>query len=263
MFAAVPAAWLLIFGLAADTAPDARAADRSRDCGAAFAAASVPGVSSDSLVSAVRIATADAGGTARVRVEGAYGAVRVAGRPGLGQVRATATVCTNVARFLPSLQLAAERRGADVVVTPRRPSGSAVAMAPVGFWMVLTVEVPAELPVEVETVGDLDARGVAGLRADARSGQVHVADVAGDVWLRHRAGDVAIEDVGGRVALDGDGVGDLTVARVRRDVRVRHQRAGVVRVDRVGGDFVIERAGHIDVHTNLVAGRVVVPEATR
>lgn len=266
MLAVVPAAWLLTLGLAADTTPDPRATpERAPDCGAGFTAvmATVPGAHPDTVASAVRTAALDAAGATRVRVEGAYGAVRVEGRPGLRAVRATAAVCTNVARFLPGLQVAAERRGGDAVVVARRPSGGEVAMAPVGFWMALTVEVPAGLPVEVETVGDLEVRGVAGLRADVRSGRVRVADVSGDVWLRHHAGDVTLEDVRGGVTLEGEGVGDLTVARVGRDVRVRRQRAGTVRVDRVGGDFVVERAGRIDVHTNLVSGRVVVPEATR
>lgn len=195
-----------------------------------------------------------------VRIEGAFGALRVEGAQSFHEVHAVGTMCTTRARFLQDLQVTVARRDSELVVVVHRPPKHSYVSERVAFGMALVVEVPNALPVVVDNmVGRLRVGGVAGLQADVASGSVTIDSVAGDVRLHHQVGPVDVQDIEGTVSLEDQGVGDIILEHVKGDVFVRNHRSGTIRVDDVKGAFVLGEHGQGSLEIHGVQGKVDVP----
>lgn len=177
----------------------------------------------------------DASGLRLLALTAGAGGLDVRGRPGLDQVRVRGEACASDAELLEEIRLEGRRDGDRAVVRVELPepgSGEDAAMN-------LTVELPASMAVEIEDgSGASTIRGVGGATVHDGSGSLEVSDVAGSVRIDDGSGSLTIRGVKGTVTIS-DGSGGISVAGV-------------------GGDFVLEDDGSGDVHTDGIAGELIV-----
>lgn len=232
---------------------------------------------------AERSAALSVGAADRLRIEAGSGELRVEGRAGLAEVRATGAACASSEAWLEELTITLERDGDEVVLSAHYPdrsgrrgwSGDQVARID------LVVEIPLGQRVDIEdSSGSLEVRGSGALRLGDSSGSitlagidgpVSVADGSGDVSIRDVAGEVEIRDGSGGIDLIGvegsvsirDGSGSIEVAEVGGDVVVEADGSGSIEVDDVAGDFTVDRDGSGGIRHSRVEGRVDVPRRER
>lgn len=179
----------------------------------------------------------------RLAIDAGAGELRVEGRDGLEEIRATAELCASVEEWLDDMQLRATESGGELTLTTRYPDRSGWAGRDNTARIDLTVLVPRGLAVEIEDssgeievsgTGDLDiedssgsilVRGIAGhLRIDDSSGEVEVEEVAGDVEVADGSGSITVRSVAGDLAVD-DGSGSITYSDVAGSVEIpEHKR---------------------------------------
>lgn len=94
--------------------------------------------------------------------------------------------------------------------------------------------------------GDLDVRGVSGVDASSRSGDVSLKDIDGDVKLEVTSGDVSIDQMTGRLDLDAIS-GDLETTGVR---------GGPVTAKITSGDLSIVLEEPTDVTAEATSGDI-------
>ncbi len=231
----------------------------------------------DCRYEAPRQATVDAQGAERVTIHAEAGSLEVLGTKGTKgtEVKVEGRACAGSESRLEQVRLEADRHGSTVRVAARIPeSGSWTEAAALH----LVVEVPSELPVEVEdSSGSLKIVGVHSLRLEDGSGDVEIEDVAGDVSVKDGSGSIDIEGVQGNVRLeDGsggidlrdvtgdvevvdDGSGGIEASAIKGSVRVRRDGSGDISVHQVGGDFVVEKDGSGSIDHEGVEGQVRIP----
>jgi hypothetical protein len=180
-----------------------------------------------------------AAGITRVVVVGRAGSLRVEGRPGAAEVRASGTACTSSRDVLDGVQLTANRSGSELRVTAVIPPDIMFSRASLDF----TVTVPQEIAtVSVDdTSGSLEIRDLRGnLEVVDTSGEMTIDHVAGDVRITDSSGSITVEHAGS-VTIVSDGSGSVDVSDVSGDFRVGHKGSGRISYDHVRGQVDIPR----------------------
>ncbi|RLB58352.1 MAG: hypothetical protein DRI34_05100 [Deltaproteobacteria bacterium] len=113
----------------------------------------------------------------------------------------------------------------------------------------LTIKMPAGLPVEVKTAsGDITVSGLqARLRAGTASGDVSVTNCGGPVSVRGVSGDIVLDGISG----------DVTVSLVSGTVRARKLHSPLLEVQTVSGGIDVDATGLERVRTRAVSGDTV------
>jgi hypothetical protein len=225
---------------------------------------------------AERTATVPAARADLLRLAARAGSLRVEGRPGLSEVRVRGEACASSESYLEAIQLVTERSGGEVRVEVQMPEMRGIGR--MYSRLDLVVEVPQGLALDVtDSSGEAEFRGVATLRLEDSSGEIEVADVAGDVQiddssgeirvrgvrgdlrLRDSSGGIEVSGVQGAVLVERDGSGEIRIADVGRDVRIERDSSGSIEVWDVRGDFVVERDGSGRIRHRDVGGSVSIP----
>lgn len=228
-------------------------------------------------VTAPRSAVVNAGGARLVKVEARAGSLRIEGRKGITEIRATGTARASHRQILDEIKLSATREGDRVLVIVDIPdrlgwSDNRYAM------LDLVIEVPDDLPLDIEdSSGEIQIRGVGGvdlkdssgeidienisgsLRIEDSSGRIGVRDVRGNVSLRDGSGEIEVRGVKGSVEVEVDGSGSIDVSDVTDNVRVGSDGSGSIEVRDVGGDFSVGRDGSGGIGYRNVKGTVRIP----
>ena len=235
-------------------------------------------------VTAQRAGQANAAGARTARIEARAGSLRITGRDGLTEVRASGTARASSRSLLEQIRLTVERRGevAYVVVETPELRGSWSDDDDEHASLDLVVEVPKALALDVEDrSGELEIRGVGPLdlvdnsgdatiegvggrlRVRDGSGELRIRDVRGDVTLEDGSGGIHLNTIRGSVTVERDGSGELEADDVTGSIRIDSKGSGSVDVAHVGGDFVVSRKGTGSIEHRDVKGRVDVPERDR
>ncbi len=207
-------------------------------------------------VTASRYVTIDAGSATRVRVRTRAGSLRIEGRPGLDQVRASGTAYAGSVSDLDRVTISATRVGTDLVIETDTGAGWRDGWGRLD----LLLEVPDSLPLEVDDgSGGIEIYDVAAVELRDGSGGIDIDRVAGDVRVVDGSGGIDIRAVRGTVVIEDDGSGSIEITDVGQDVIVENDGSGGITVAEVGGDFVVDRDGSGGVRHRGVRGRVDVP----
>ena len=213
---------------------------------------SLDGFSRSCDVTASRAATLDVGDATRVRVRARAGSLRIEGRPGLGEVRASGTACAGSVDDLERVTLTATRVGTELVIETDTPGRTG--------RLDLVVEIPDSLPLEVrDGSGSVGIYGVASVALRDGSGSIDIDRVAGDVRVVDGSGSIDITAVRGTVVIEDDGSGSIDITDVGRDVIIEEDGSGSIAVAEVGGGFIVKRDGSGGVRHRSVRGRVDLP----
>lgn len=223
---------------------------------AATLAASPLFASWDCSNSAPRTAALPLAGATRIVVIGRAGTLKVAGRAGATEVRATGTACAASRSELADIQLRATRSGGEIRIEAVIPELSMSLWG--GRSLDFEVSLPATVPVKVvDGSGELTIENTAALDVDDGSGGLTIRHVNGNLSVVDGSGSMTIEDVTGNVRIR-DGSGGIEVHRVSGSVTL-NDGSGSVEVTDVGGDFIVESKGSGHVSYERVRGRVDVP----
>ena len=244
---------------------------------AALLVAAVSVVADDCDYTDPREAVIDAAGATLIAIDAAAGSLRVEGRDGLTEVRASGEACASRKSLLEDIRIETRRTGDTVRIIAEMPTSLRSGNARLD----LVVEVPADIPLDVEdSSGEMKIRHVAALEINDSSGEIVVEDVTGDLRIREdssgeievigvtgnvhieedSSGEIDIRKVGGSVIIDEDSSGEIDVADVEGDVIVHRDSSGSISVRNVGGDFTVDHDGSGDIRHQEVAGRVSIPE---
>jgi hypothetical protein len=241
------------------------------------ALAAVPAAAGPCAHTERRQATLDATGATRLEIDARAGTLRVEGRAGATQVKASGTACAPSAGALEGVRLSATRDGATLRLEAQVPESSLPAGGDASLD--LLVDVPRSLALNVtDTSGPIEIRHVGALTLEDGSGEITVEDVggdlkltdgsgemtltkvAGDAWVRDASGPLTMRDVGGSVTIEEDGSGGIEIAAVGGSVLVESDGSGEIDVRDVGGDFTVEHKGSGAVRHTGVKGRVSLPK---
>lgn len=227
-------------------------------------------------ITAIRSGMVSAEGVTNIRIATGAGWLRIEGRPGSTQIRATGTAHASSEELLNRIRLSITRSGNDVVITTdvpeyAQPIGQAAALD-------LTLEVPMGVPLHVtdasgETIirnvgpltiadntGGLDIEGVMGdLNVRDGSGELQVSAVHGDVHIADGSGSIFISHITGSVTIPTDGSGEIQVADVSGDLTIDSKASGEVAARDVGGNFVVDAKGNGSIEYHGIRGRVSLP----
>jgi hypothetical protein len=208
---------------------------------------SVAGWSCDETAS--RGADLSVGDATSIKVRAGAGSLRIDGRAGLSEVRASGTACAPTEADLARVVVTVERVGTELVVETHTDDTHG--------RLDLVLEVPDTLPLDVrDASGSVRIYDVAGLDLRDGSGSIDIDGVTGDVRVRDGSGRIEIVAVGGSVFVEDDGSGSIDITDVGRDVIVEEDGSGGIDVADVQGDFVVKRGGSGHVRYSGVAGRV-------
>lgn len=229
-----------------------------------------------------REATVSAAGIQSVRIIGRAGTLRVQGRSGLAQVRATGTACASSRQLASAIRIDAKRNGTELLieaVIPEDGSGGSIWPFGIGRYakLDLVVELPGNLPVRVtdgsgeawvrdvaaaqvsDGSGALEITNIRGnLSVSDGSGSLTVRNVTGNVTIKDGSGSIEVSDVGGSVTLT-DGSGSMTIRNVRGSVIVENDGSGSIEVSNVARDFIVENDGSGRIDHQGVRGQVRIP----
>lgn len=210
----------------------------------------------DCTNTAPRSAALPLAGATRVVVIGKAGSLKIAGRAGAGEVRATGTACTSSREELSQIQLRATRRGSEIVIEAEVPD---ITMSMWGERRLdFEVSLPSTVPLKVvDGSGELTIENTAALDVDDGSGSLTIHHVTGNLSVTDGSGSLEIADVTGNVRIH-DGSGSIEVRRVSGSV-VLNDGSGSVDVTDVGGDLIVESKGSGHVTYDRIRGKVDVP----
>jgi hypothetical protein len=223
-----------------------------------------------------RSARVDARGASRIVIRGRAGWLRVEGKEGTTEVVAEGIARAPGEDLLRDVTLTGTREGDVVRIVVSMPD---MKHRDWDEWnsgpsLDLTVNVPANIPVEIEDSsgdvrvvgtaavdvkdgsGDIEMRDIGGaVRIVDGSGEIDVEDVRGDISIQDGSGEIHIRNTTGSVTLE-DSSGSILVRGITGTVHVRRDSSGGIRVVDVGGDLVVERRREKGVSYSGVKGRV-------
>jgi len=210
----------------------------------------------DCTDSAPRSAALPLSGATHVTIVGKAGSLKVVGRAGAAEVRATGTACASSKSELADIQLRATRNGGEIRIEAEIPEMSMSLWG--GRKLDFEVSLPNSVPVKViDGSGELTIENTAALDVDDGSGSLTIRSVNGDLSVHDGSGSMHIFDVRGNVRIH-DGSGSIEVSKVTGSVHL-NDGSGSVDVLDVGGDFIVESKGSGHVSYDRVRGRVDVP----
>ena len=223
---------------------------------ASLAAAPLLASWGDCSNSAPRSAALPLAGATRIVVIGRAGSLKIAGRAGATEVRATGTACASSRGDLADIQLRATRSGGEIRIEAEIPEMT------MSLWgdrrLDFEVSLPSTLPVKVvDGSGELTIENTGPLDVNDGSGGLTIRHVNGNLSVVDGSGSLEIEDVTGSVRIT-DGSGGIEVRRVSGSVTL-NDGSGSVDVTDVGGDFVVASKGSGHVSYERVRGKVDVP----
>ena len=213
----------------------------------------------------------------KLELRAGAGGLKVEGREGLDQVRATARACASDMDYLDELEVTLRREGDDIILTTHYPDLSGLRFGNDVAQIDLVVEIPLGMAVEIEdSSGSMEVSGTGDLRIEDSSGSIDVAGISGAVDIDDSSGSLKVEDVAGDVAIeDGsgsiqvrniqgalhlrDGSGSIEVVDVGQDVVVERDGSGSINVRDVRGDFTVRRDGSGRIRYSNVEGNVQIP----
>lgn len=210
----------------------------------------------DCTNTAPRSAALPIAGASRITIVGRAGSLRVSGRPGATEVRATGTACSSSSGDLSAMQLRATRSGSEIRIEAEVPEMS-------GSWfgdrrLDFEVTLPSNLPVNVhDGSGELKIENTGALDVEDGSGSLTIHHVNGNLSVHDGSGSMDVFDVTGNVRIH-DGSGSIDVHRVSGSVML-NDGSGSVDVADVGGDFIVESKGSGHVSHERIRGKVDVP----
>lgn len=238
----------------------------------------------DDAYTSPRNAVVSAGGSRRIEIEASAGFLKINGVSG-SEVRVTGLARASRQNLLSEIRLVAERRGEVVYIKAdiddRRSSYS--------DWsdnsyraLDLTIEVPANIPVEIEDgSGEIKITGTAGVRLtdgsgsidmreisgpvkiDDGSGEIHLRNVRGDIEINDGSGEIVARGVTGNLVIDDDGSGSIEAYDVSGSFAVRNDGSGEIKADGVGGDLDVRSKGSGGVNYYNVKGSIRIPDDDR
>jgi hypothetical protein len=231
---------------------------------------------------APRNAAVPASRARRIEVIARAGLLRIDGRSGARDVTVRGTARASSRSALQDVRLIAEERDGTIHIEVDIPEHRDWNDDDDRQSLDLTIEVPVDLPVDVEDgSGDLEIRNVGplelsdgsgeatiehvngNLSVKDGSGELHITDVKGDVEVTDGSGELEIRDVEGGVEIGNKGSGTLRITSVAKSVRVRAKGSGPIDVTHVGGDFTVESSASGSIEYSDVKGRVDVPPERR
>lgn len=240
--------------------------------------AAAPAPAQECEFSASRSASVPTSGVRAAEIAAAAGSLRIEGVRGLREVRVRGRACASSREILEQIRLVAVREGDRIRVEARMPEWNDRRSERYTARLDLVVQVPERLPLNVrDSSGATEIRNVAALDLQDSSGDVEIAGVSGDLWVRDSSGDLRVREVrgtvratdssgdvelrgvGGSVLIPSDSSGDIVVSDVAADVRIDRDSSGDIRVSDVRGDFVVEQDGSGSIRSENVRGRVLVP----
>ena len=217
------------------------------------------------------------------RVEARAGSLRIAGREGLTEIRASGTARASSRGLLEQIRLTVERRGMWRTLLSKAPSF-------VGPGLTTTMSMPhstwwsrcRKASPSTWRTGAVSSRSVALDRSISSttpvmprsrtgwpsscpdgSGELRIRDVRGDVTLEDGSGGIHLRMIRGSVTVDRDGSGEFEAEGVTGSIRIDSKGSGSVDVAHVGGDFVVSRKGTGSIEHSDVKGRVEIPDRER
>jgi len=222
--------------------------------------AAAPVLAADCPHRADRQASIDVAGARSVRVESGSGELRIEGRDGASRVEARGTACASDQGVLDRIRIATSREGDVVVVRAEIPERASSWSWHEQARLDLTVLVPRTLALKVQDgSGSAEIRNVGALSVDDGSGDLTVADVAGDVFIEDGSGSLELRGVTGNVRLR-DGSGSIDVREVSGSVTVEGDGSGSIDVSAVKGNFTVAHDGSGGISHRQVAGEVRIPD---
>ena len=215
-------------------------------------------------------------GIQRVEVFARAGDLTV--RPSTGaEVVASGKACASNEKYLEQTQVRMRREGEVVQVVVQVPD----EMKGIGLFYAtldLTVEVPADLPVQVtDSSGDVSIDGVRVVRVTDSSGDIEAHGLPADIEIDDSSGDIRVENAAGRVKVvdssgdfvvrgarevlvQSDSSGDIDVEEISGGVRIESESSGDVVISRVGGSVEVLSDSTGDVRVSAVKGTVKLPD---
>jgi hypothetical protein len=216
------------------------------------------GLFSDCDHTAPRSLSSPTSGITKIVVVGHQGTLKVEGRAGVAEMRASGTACASSDSLLSDVTLRASRSGSELRVEAIIPEDLFSEEASLDF----AVTVPNNIAISVEDgSGSLEISGTATLDVTDGSGELSVKNVNGDVTITDGSGSIDVADVSGRVRIT-DGSGSIDVVRAGA-VTVAADGSGSVHVSDIRGDFFVGVKGSGSIDYERVAGKVDVPTRER
>jgi hypothetical protein len=231
----------------------------------------------DCEATAPRNVIVPAAGITRVVIVGRAGSLKVTGRDGAAEIRATGTACASSSKLLADIKLVGSRHGSEFRIEAETPDVLLWGSASLPFEVILptnvvtvvedgsgelTIAHTGELHV-TDGSGGLSISDVRGnLEVDDGSGELTIRNVTGDVRVKDGSGAISVDHVGGSVSIPDDGSGSLSVHDVRHNVSIDSKGSGHVSVTDVGGNFSVSSSGGT-VEYERVAGKVNIPSRNR
>lgn len=215
-------------------------------------------------------------GVKTLEVRARAGELEIRGEPGRSQVQVRGVACASREADLAQIRLVPRREGDRLVVAVEMPENN--------DWfggqrtLDLELRVPARLALDVrDSSGEAEVRGVASLRMQDSSGELHIADIPGAVRVEDSSGELEVRNVGslhvphdssgeidvvgvrGDVAIDSDSSGGIGVRDIGGSVTVGSDSSGDIEVENVAGTFTVESDGSGGIEHRGVRGAVRIP----
>ena len=202
-----------------------------------------------------RTATLAVAGAKRIEITARAGDLHITGQPGAKEVSARGKACASDPKLLDLIQIEVRLEGDVLRIDTRMPDiGADDAPKNAQATLDLVLNLPDNLPVTLlDSSGDTEITGIASLSVTDSSGDLRIAQVAGDLDVRDSSGDLRIEKASGNVKLR-DSSGDVRVIDVRGDVRVEADGSGELRFERVGRNVTVDSDGSGDIRIEDVQG---------
>ena len=187
---------------------------------------------------APRATTTPATGVTKVVVIASAGSLKVNGRGGATEIKATGTAYASTESLLEKTQLVATRSGSQVTIEAQIPETTVLPSGSLDF----DVSVPANVAVEVrDGSGSIDIDNVASVDLNDGSGSIEIENVSGSIRITDGSGSIDVKKVGGSVTVTADGSGSVSVADVKGDFTVGKKGSGHIDYERVSGKVNIPR----------------------
>lgn len=202
-----------------------------------------------------RSATLAVAGAKRIEITARAGDLTITGQTGAKEVSARGKACASDQQLLDLIRIEVRLVGDVLHVDTLMPDIDADdAPKHASASLDLVLKLPDNLPVTLlDSSGDTEITGIAALSVTDSSGDLHIAQVAGDLDVRDSSGDLRIEQAGGNVKLR-DSSGDVWMKDVRGDVRVEADGSGELSFERVGRNVTVDSDGSGDIRIEDVQG---------
>lgn len=203
----------------------------------------------------------DAGDITTLEVVARAGALDIRGEADARQVVVRGKACAASAESLAQIRLVERREGDRLVVTAELPEND-------GGWgsndyssLDLTLTVPSRVALKVsDSSGAADIRHVTSAEVEDSSGELRLSDIAGDVTVADTSGVIVIERIGGNVMINSDGSGGIQIEDVAGNAVIREDGSGEIEFRQVRGDAIVEKDGSGSISFVAIGGNARVDE---